>query len=106
MYACHSYCGCATPQNLWANVEQGTASLQQYLASMQVRQDTKLSLMSGLLLGTVVVVIIAIYPGKPIDYSQDGECIFSHLLRSCFVYVKGEENRKVVLVNYKWALFG
>lgn len=49
--------------------------LQQYLRSIEVRDETKLSLLLGFILGTVSIVLISIYPGKPIDYSGVGELI-------------------------------
>lgn len=52
---------------------QRVASLQKYLASIEVRADTKASLALGVFAGLAIIVAIAAFPGKPIDYSGVGE---------------------------------
>lgn len=60
-------------QNIRSNIEHGATVLQSYVSSLQVRTDTKFSLLLGILLGLSVVAAIAAYPGKPIDYTGVGE---------------------------------
>lgn len=50
------------------------SSLRSYIASVEVRSDTKACLLIGVCMGMAVVVVITAYPGKPIDYSGVGEC--------------------------------
>lgn len=57
-------------------IEHGVSLLQSYLSSVNVRGDTKASLLLGLCAGMVVVGVMAAYPGKPIDYSGAGECLW------------------------------
>ncbi|CAN0293505.1 unnamed protein product, partial [Ectocarpus sp. 12 AP-2014] len=59
-------------QNIRSNIEHGATVLQSYVSSLQVRTDTKFSLLLGVLLGLSVVAAIAAYPGKPIDYTGVG----------------------------------
>ncbi|CAN0319089.1 unnamed protein product [Ectocarpus sp. 12 AP-2014] len=59
-------------QNIRSNIEHGATVLQSYVSSLQVRTDTKLSLLLGILLGLSVVAAIAAHPRKPIDYTGVG----------------------------------
>ncbi len=54
-------------------MERGAASLRSYLSSIEIREDTKLSLLLGAMAGFAIVAAIAAYPGKPIDYTGAGE---------------------------------
>ncbi|CAM9529466.1 unnamed protein product [Scytosiphon promiscuus] len=53
-------------------LEDGGALLQSYIFSVKLRDDTKLSLLLGVLAGLAVVTALVAYPGKPIDYSGVG----------------------------------
>eukprot|EP00903_Cladosiphon_okamuranus_P010909 g10305.t1 len=59
-------------ENFRISVEQGAASLLDYLSSVDVRGDTKLSAGIGVLAGLAIVVAISAFPGKPIDYAGVG----------------------------------
>ncbi|CAN0163188.1 unnamed protein product [Pylaiella littoralis] len=59
-------------EDLRTSIEHEAASLRSYLSSLQVRGDTQFSLLLGALAGLVVVVILSVYPGKPIDYTGLG----------------------------------
>lgn len=76
-------------QDLRRNVEHGGALLQGYLSSLQLRDDTKLSLLLGVLAGLAVVAALAAYPGKPIDYSGVGKCVSA---KSCRVIPCGMDS--------------
>lgn len=62
------------------NMEQGMALVKDHFASLEIRGDTKASLLIGVCVGLAVVSIMAAYPGKPIDYSGVGECSQPRLL--------------------------
>lgn len=58
--------------------------IKDYIASLELRGDTKASLLLGGCVGLVVVSMMAAYPGKPIDYSGVGECSQQRLLALAF----------------------
>lgn len=73
LFFCDSNKQILLAQNIRSNIEHRATVLQSYISSLQVRTDTKLSLLLGALLGLSVVAAIAAFPGKPIDYTGVGE---------------------------------
>ncbi|CAM9648436.1 unnamed protein product [Ascophyllum nodosum] len=55
-----------------SKIENGVAYLCSYISSLQLRGDTQASLLLGISVGVVVVIFVAAFPGKPIDYSGVG----------------------------------
>lgn len=53
------------------------AYVRRYLLSIEVRADTKISLLIGLFIGTLCVILIALYPGNSIDYSNAGKSVWA-----------------------------